>query len=155
MRTIGIIAFIAILLYLGTSMVMSWAQPVTDDNVKLRDHVLYNDGTERPFSSALNADLGPGTYVDVISGRPLFRSETKFDSGTGWPSFHTPIGERGEDYQLIEEWRPWGSFYEMRSADGERHYGHLFLEKQWPEGRRFCMNGVALKFIPDEDQNDE
>ena len=154
MKTIGLIAFGAILIYLCTSMVMSWAQPVTDDNEVLRNHVLYNDGTERPFSSALNADLGPGTYVDVISGKPLFRSETKFDSGTGWPSFHTPIGDRGTDYQLIEEWRPWGSHYEMRSADGERQYGHLFLEKQWPEGRRFCMNGVALKFIPDGESDD-
>ena len=127
------------------------AEPVVDDNNRVRDHVLYNDGTERPFSSVLNHENRAGTYVDVISGKPLFRSEAKFDSGTGWPSFHTPIGERGKDFILKEEWRPWGSIYEMRSADGERHYGHLFLEAQWPEGRRFCMNGVALKFIPDED----
>ena len=140
---------IGLLLLLGVSF--AFGGEVMDDNDRLRDHVLYNDGTERPHSSVLNTDLGPGTYVDVISGKPLFRSETKFDSGTGWPSFHTPIGERGTDYKLIEEWRPWGSHYEMRSADGERHYGHLFLEKQWPEGRRFCMNGVALKFIPDEE----
>ena len=140
---------IGLLLLLGVSF--AFGGEVMDDNDRLRDHVLYNDGTERPHSSVLNTDLGPGTYVDVISGKPLFRSETKFDSGTGWPSFHTPIGERGTDYILKEEWRPWGSFYEMRSADGERHYGHLFLEKQWPEGRRFCMNGVALKFIPDEE----
>ena len=140
---------IGLLLLLGVSF--AFGGEVMDDNDRLRDHVLYNDGTERPHSSVLNEDLGPGTYVDVISGKPLFRSETKFDSGTGWPSFHTPIGERGTDYKLIEEWRPWGSFYEMRSADGERHYGHLFLENQWPEGRRFCMNGVALKFIPDEE----
>ena len=147
------ILLIGLLLFLGISF--AFGGEVMDDNERLREHVLYNDGTERPFTSVLNTDLGPGTYVDVVSGKPLFRSETKFDSGTGWPSFHTPIGERGEDYQLIEEWRPWGSQYEMRSADGERHYGHLFLESQWPEGRRFCMNGVALKFIPDEDQNDE
>ena len=147
------ILLIGLLLLLGISF--AFGGEVMDDNERLREHVLYNDGTERPFTSVLNTDLGPGTYVDVVSGKPLFRSETKFDSGTGWPSFHTPIGERGEDYQLIEEWRPWGSQYEMRSADGERHYGHLFLESQWPEGRRFCMNGVALKFIPDEDQNDE
>ena len=140
---------IGLLLLLGVSF--AFGGEVMDDNDRLRDHVLYNDGTERPHSSVLNTDLGPGTYVDVISGKPLFRSETKFDSGTGWPSFHTPIGERGTDYILKEEWRPWGSFYEMRSADGERHYGHLFLENQWPEGRRFCMNGVALKFIPDEE----
>ena len=143
------ILLIGLLLLLGISI--AFGGEVMDDNERLREHVLYNDGTERPFTSVLNTDLGPGTYVDVVSGKPLFRSETKFDSGTGWPSFHTPIGERGTDYQLKEEWRPWGSFYEMRSADGERHYGHLFLEKQWPEGRRFCMNGVALKFIPDEE----
>ena len=143
------VLLIVLLLLLGVSF--AFGGEVMDDNDRLRDHVLYNDGTERPHSSVLNTDLGPGTYVDVISGKPLFRSETKFDSGTGWPSFHTPIGERGTDYILKEEWRPWGSFYEMRSADGERHYGHLFLEKQWPEGRRFCMNGVALKFIPDEE----
>ena len=143
------ILLIGLLLLLGISV--AFGGEVMDDNERLREHVLYNDGTERPHSSVLNEDLGPGTYVDVVSGEPLFRSETKFDSGTGWPSFHTPIGERGTNYQLKEEWRPWGSFYEMRSADGERHYGHLFLEKQWPEGRRFCMNGVALKFIPDEE----
>ena len=131
------------------------AEPVQDDAFLLRNHVLYNDGTERPFSSVLNNENRAGTYVDVISGKPLFRSETKFDSGTGWPSFHTPIGEAGTDFQLHEEWRPWGSHYEMRSADGERHYGHLFLEVQWPEGRRFCMNGVALKFIPDETDGED
>ena len=145
---------IVLLLILGFSVVAN-AGSVMDDNERLRNHVLYNDGTERPHSSVLNENLGPGTYVDVVSGEPLFRSETKFDSGTGWPSFHTPIGERGTNYILKEEWRPWGSHYEMRSADGKRHYGHLFLESQWPEGRRFCMNGVALKFIPDGDTEND
>ena len=148
MKLLAIAAAAALILYLVLSPLMSWAMA---GDINLRDHVLYNDGTERPFSSPLNDEHRAGTYVDVISGKPLFRSESKFDSGTGWPSFHTAIGERGKDFILKEEWRPWGSIYEMRSADGERHYGHLFLERQWPNGRRFCMNGVVLKFIPDEE----
>ena len=128
----------------------AFAEPVQDEGVDLlRNHVLYNNGTEHRFTSILNDENRAGTYVDVVTGKPLFRSETKFDSGTGWPSFHTPVSL--DNITLKEEWRPWGSIYEVRSADNERHYGHLFLEKQWPEGRRFCINGVALKFIPDEE----
>ena len=124
------------------------AEPVQDEHVySLRNHVLYNDGTERRYTSVLNDEWRDGTYVDVITGAPLFRSEWKFDSQTGWPSFHTV---EMDNVQLIEEWHPWYSIYEVRSADGERHYGHLFLESQWPEGRRFCINGVALRFIPDD-----
>ena len=137
---------IAFALSLGIAV----AEPVQDEGVELlRNHVLYNGGTEHRYTSVLTDETRAGTYVDVVSGLPLFRSETKFDSKTGWPSFHTPVSL--DNIILKEEWRPWGSVYEVRSADNERHYGHLFLEKQWPEGRRFCINGVALKFIPDEE----
>ena len=144
----GLLVLAAVLLaalFFGSAL----GEPVQDENVfKLRNHVLYNDGTERRYTSVLNDEWRKGWYVDVITGEKLFHSDWKFDSKTGWPSFHTV---ELDNVELIEDWHPWQSIYEVRSKDGKRHYGHLFLEKQWPEGRRFCINGVVLKFIPDED----
>ena len=122
------------------------AEPVQDNAFSLRNHVLYNDGTEQPWSSVLNEESRPGWYVDVITEERLFRSEHKYDSGTGWPSFWEVSG----DITLEQEFLPWRGT-EVRSADGKRHYGHVFNDGPRPTNLRYCMNGVALKFIPDED----
>jgi peptide-methionine (R)-S-oxide reductase len=107
--------------------------------------VLRKHGTERAGTSPLDKNYAPGTYVCAGCGTPLFASETKFDSGTGWPSFYAPIEgavETSTDYVL---------FYprtEVHCAKCEGHLGHVFDDGPKPTGKRFCMNGVSLKFSP-------
>ena len=111
-------------------------------------HVLRQEGTERPFTSPLNKEYGEGTYVCVGCDLPLFTSDTKFDSGTGWPSFWAPIDGHTEtktDYKLI--W-PRTEYHCARCGG---HQGHVFDDGPEPTGKRWCNNGVALKFIPLEE----
>jgi len=107
--------------------------------------VLRNAGTERANSSALNKEYGKGTYVCAGCDLPLFESETKFDSGTGWPSFFQPIEghtETKRDFKLI---LPRTEYHCARCGG---HQGHVFNDGPQPTGQRWCNNGVALKFIP-------
>ena len=111
---------------------------------------MYQSGTEAPFSSALNDEHRKGTFVSADSGLPLFRSENKFDSGTGWPSFTKPISKesvilKGDDILGV-------SRTEVLSADTHAHLGHVFDDGPPPLGKRWCLNGVALRFISDENQ---
>lgn len=109
--------------------------------------ILREGGTEKPFSSPLNAEKRPGTYVAADTGIPVFRSEDKFDSGTGWPSFTQPIRPEA----VIE--RPDNSLFTERTeilSTAGGHLGHVFKDGPPPTGRRYCMNGAALRFIPDE-----
>ncbi|MBI2539342.1 MAG: peptide-methionine (R)-S-oxide reductase MsrB [Deltaproteobacteria bacterium] len=108
-------------------------------------YVLREEGTERPFSSPLNDEKRPGVYVCAGCALPLFTSQMKFDSGTGWPSFFTNIpGHLGtkQDYQLI---LPRTEYHCVRCGG---HHGHVFDDGPPPTGQRWCNNGVALKFIP-------
>lgn len=110
--------------------------------------VMYESGTERPYTSLLLEEHRNGTYVSADTGRPLFRSEDKFDSGTGWPSFVKPITPDAVVYNVdnsLGEGRT-----EVLTGDTHAHLGHVFDDG--PEdrgGKRYCMNGVALRFIPD------
>jgi peptide-methionine (R)-S-oxide reductase len=107
--------------------------------------VLRKEGTERPGSSPLNAEKRAGTYVCAGCEQPLFLSETKYESGTGWPSFFAPIdGALGTktDYKLI--W-PRTEYHCSRCGG---HQGHIFKDGPEPTGLRYCNNGVALKFVP-------
>ncbi len=110
--------------------------------------ILREEGTEKPFTSPLLDEHRPGTYVTADCGDPVFRSEQKFDSGTGWPSFWAPISKDA----VIEkvDTRYGMKRVEIRSRCGG-HLGHVFSDGPEPTGLRYCMNGVALKFIPDED----
>jgi peptide-methionine (R)-S-oxide reductase len=108
-------------------------------------HVMREEGTEHPGSSPLNDEKRPGVFACAGCGLPLFTSEMKFESGTGWPSFFTTIPgvfETKKDYYLIY---PRTEYHCIRCGG---HHGHIFDDGPKPTGLRYCNNGVALKFIP-------
>ncbi len=108
--------------------------------------VARKHGTERPFTSPLNDEKRPGMFACVGCGKPVFASTTKFDSGTGWPSFYAPA-----DAQAVETSSDRKLFMtrtEVHCADCEAHLGHVFPDGPQPTGLRYCINGVALKFNP-------
>ena len=120
-----------------------WCRMLTEEQYD----VLRKEGTERPGSSPLNAEKRAGTYVCAGCEQPLFLSDTKYESGTGWPSFFAPIdGALGTktDYKLI--W-PRTEYHCSRCGG---HQGHIFKDGPEPTGLRYCNNGVALKFVPAE-----
>lgn len=107
--------------------------------------VLFEDGTERPGSSPLDKEKREGTFICAACYLPLFLSEFKFDSGTGWPSFTQPIaGHMGisTDYKLI---LPRTEYHCARCGG---HQGHIFEDGPPPRRERWCNNGVALNFVP-------
>ncbi|RVJ73231.1 peptide-methionine (R)-S-oxide reductase MsrB [Sinorhizobium meliloti] len=109
--------------------------------------VTQQNGTERPFTGEYTDNKGPGTYVDIVSGEPLFASADKFDSGCGWPSFTKPIVPanvnelRDNSHGMIRT--------EVRSVHGDSHLGHVFPDgPQDRGGLRYCIDSAALRFIP-------
>jgi peptide-methionine (R)-S-oxide reductase len=110
--------------------------------------VLFEEGTERAFSHELNSEKRSGTFVCAACHLPLFVSETKYDSGSGWPSFTQPIQgnvEMKRDFKLVAP----RTEYHCVSCGG--HQGHVFKDGPDPTGQRFCNNGLALEFIPEGD----
>jgi peptide-methionine (R)-S-oxide reductase len=109
-------------------------------------HVLRKHGTERAGTSPLNAEKGRGIFVCAGCAKALFASDTKFESGTGWPSFYQPLeGGVGttEDRSLFM------TRTEVHCSDCGGHLGHVFPDGPRPTGLRYCMNGVAMGFKPD------
>ena len=113
-------------------------------------YVLRQAGTERPFSSPLNKEYSSGTFICAACETPLFESQNKFDSGTGWPSFDREIKgnvEYSVDYNLGH------ARTEEHCATCGGHLGHVFNDgPRDTTGKRHCINGVALKFIPKKDE---
>ncbi|MGE5087126.1 MAG: peptide-methionine (R)-S-oxide reductase MsrB [Bacillota bacterium] len=108
--------------------------------------IMVQNGTEAPFKNTYWDHHETGIYVDAISGEPLFSSQDKFDSGTGWPSFSKPISEAAlnefPDYShgMIR--------VEVRSASSNSHLGHVFDDGPAPTFKRYCINSASLRFVP-------
>jgi peptide-methionine (R)-S-oxide reductase len=109
-------------------------------------HVLRKHGTERAGTSPLNAEKRDGTFMCAGCGKPLFRSDAKFESGTGWPSFFQPMSK--DAVCEVEDRSFFMRRTEVRCADCDGHLGHVFRDGPKPTGLRYCMNGVALDFEP-------
>jgi peptide-methionine (R)-S-oxide reductase len=120
-----------------------WRQTLTPDQF----HVLRKHGTERAGTSPLNGEKGHGTFRCAGCGQPLFSSDTKFESGTGWPSFWKPleqaVGTTTDNSLFMAR-------TEVHCARCGGHLGHVFPDGPQPTGLRYCMNGVALGFEPKE-----
>jgi len=113
-----------------------------------RYEILFEEATERPWTSPLNDEKRDGTYICAACYLPLFQSAAKFDSGTGWPSFFREIeGHVGtrRDWKLI---LPRTEYHCARCGG---HQGHVFNDGPEPTGQRWCNNGLALRFVPSEE----
>ncbi len=108
-------------------------------------NVLRKHATERAGTSKLNAEKRPGTFVCAGCGKPLFASETKFESGTGWPSFYQPLEGA---VATVDDRSFFMTRTEVHCADCGGHLGHVFPDGPRPTGQRYCMNGVAMDFKP-------
>ncbi len=118
-----------------------WKRALTPDQFK----VLRKHGTERAGTSPLNSEKRAGTYECAGCGLPLFASDTKFESGTGWPSFWQPL-ENAVETTTDRSFFMTRTEVHCRRCGG--HLGHVFDDGPEPTGQRYCMNGVALKFEP-------
>ncbi len=121
-----------------------WRNTLTHEQYR----VLRKHGTEIAFTSPLNQEKRTGTFTCAGCGHPLFASETKYESGSGWPSFYQPITQdavaTSTDYKMILPRT------EVHCANCGGHLGHVFDDGPAPTGLRYCMNGIALGFDPDD-----
>lgn len=114
-------------------------------------YVTRGHGTEMPFTGRYLKEKRPGTYVCVSCGNPLFDSGTKFESGSGWPSFYAPLSKSAVDE--IEDISHGMRRVEIRCSSCEAHLGHVFEDGPKETGLRYCMNGCALILMPKESKD--
>jgi peptide-methionine (R)-S-oxide reductase len=110
-------------------------------------HVILHQGTERPFCGLLLDNKKPGTYVCRLCGLPLFASNAKFNSGTGWPSFFQPFDN--DHVRNIEDVSHGMRRVEIRCTRCDAHLGHVFDDGPRPTGQRYCLNSVSMEFVED------
>jgi peptide-methionine (R)-S-oxide reductase len=114
-------------------------------------HVARKHGTERAGTSPLNAEKRSGSFKCVCCGETVFSAETKFESGTGWPSFYAPA--HAAAVETTEDRSFFMRRTEVHCARCDAHLGHIFPDGPEPTGLRYCINGVALTFAPEPDQS--
>jgi len=111
--------------------------------------IIEKGATEPPFKNEYWDEKRDGIYVDRVSGKPLFSSKAKFDSGTGWPSFFEPL-VKGEIIERMDH-SQFMKRVEIRAKDSNSHLGHLFDDGPQPSGQRYCVNSASLRFIPKDE----
>ena len=121
-----------------------WRRRLTPEQYK----VTRRHGTERPFANEYHTTKTPGTYRCICCDIPLFESGTKFDSGTGWPSFTAPVSPEAVAEKVDRSW--FMTRTEVLCAGCDAHLGHVFPDGPPPTGLRYCMNSASLRLEPEE-----
>ena len=138
-------------------MTDTYYKPQEDELIEtltdLEYDVTQNGGTEKPFENNYWDHKEDGIYVDIVSGEPLFSSNDKFDSGTGWPSFEATIHE--DAVIFLTDTHHGMERVEVKSKISESHLGHVFPDGPGESGLRYCINSAALRFVPKAVMEDE
>jgi peptide-methionine (R)-S-oxide reductase len=132
---------------LGTASVAKVVKTDAEWQAQLKNDLVFNvtrqEGTEAPFTGPNWDNHSAGLYRCICCDNALYANDTKFDSGTGWPSFWQPISERNLVHVVLQQ-----GGYKVSCAECDAHLGHVFDDGPKPTGLRYCMDGVAMRFIP-------